>query len=81
MVEYLGDVPDDEVSKMTHENALRLFSFDVFTHVPKTKATVGALRAQAADVDLGYRSSERLKKTGTGPVSVLDLASQLPASR
>ena len=81
LVEYLGDVPDDEVSKMTHENALRLFSFDVFTHVPKTKATVGALRAQAADVDLGYRSSERLKKTGTGPVSVLDLASQLPASR
>ena len=60
---------------------MRLFSFDLFAHVPREKATVGALRAQAADVDLGYRSPERLKKAGTGPVSVLDLASQLPASR
>jgi hypothetical protein len=81
LAEYLGGVPDDDVAKITHENAMRLFSFDLFAHVPREKATVGALRAQAADVDLGYRSSERLKKTGTRPVSVLDLASQLPASR
>jgi hypothetical protein len=41
--------------------------------------TVGALRAQATDVDLGFRSSERLRKTGTDTVSVLDLAKGLPA--
>src|SRR5207302_2080779 len=66
---YLGGVPDDDVAKITHENAMRLFSFDLFAHVPREQATVGALRAQAAVVTLGYRSSERLKKTGTDPVS------------
>jgi hypothetical protein len=42
-------------------------------------ATVGALRARAGDVDLGYRSSARLKKDGTDTVSVLSLASRLPS--
>ena len=77
---YLDGVPGDEVAKITHENAMRLFSFDPFTHVPKDRATVAALRAQATDVDLGYRSSARLKKDGDKIVSVLDLASALPKS-
>ena len=78
---YLVGVPTEEVAKITHENALQVFSFDAFAHVPKSVATVGALRAQATDVDLGYRSSARLKKTGTDTVSVLSLASTLsPAS-
>ncbi len=75
---YLVGLPADEVAKVTHENALRIFSFDPFTHVPGEQATVGALRSQAADVDLGYRSSARLKKVGTEPVSVLTLTSALP---
>jgi hypothetical protein len=75
---YLADVPDDEVAKITHENAMRIFSFDPFRHVPREQATVAALRAQATDVDLGYRSSARLKKEGSDIVSVLDLASALP---
>ena len=74
-------VPGDEVAKITHANALRLFSFDAFAHVPKAAATVGALRAQAGDVDLGYRSSARLKKEGTSPVSVLDLVQRSPFIR
>jgi hypothetical protein len=78
---YLDGVPEHEVAKITHENALRIFSFDAFTHVPREQATVGALRAQAADVDLGYRSSARLKKEGTETVSVLSLASQLSPAR
>ena len=78
---YLDGVPDDEINKITHENALRLFSFDMFKNVPKDQATVGALRAQANDVDLGFRSSARLKKTGTDTVSVLDLAAKLPTSK
>ena len=76
--EYLDAVPGDEVAKITHENALRLFSFDAFTYVPKERATVGALRAQAGDVDLGYRSSPRLRKEGTEPVSVRTLTAALP---
>jgi hypothetical protein len=81
LARYLDGLPDPDIAKITHENALRLFSFDLFTHLPKEHATVGALRAQALDVDLGYRSSERLRKHGTAPVSVLDLARQLPAPR
>ncbi|KPM52031.1 amidohydrolase [Frankia sp. CcI49] len=77
---YLGGVPDRDIAKITHENALRLFSFDLFSHLPEEQATVGVLRARAVDVDLGYRSSERLRKVGTAPVSVLDLARQLPTS-
>jgi predicted TIM-barrel fold metal-dependent hydrolase len=75
---YLDGVPADVVAKITHENAMRIFSFDPFGHIPKAQATVGALRAQAADVDLGYRSSARLKKEGTDPVSVLTLTQALP---
>ncbi len=37
-------VPDDEVAKITHENAMRWYSFDPFVHVPRAEATVGALR-------------------------------------
>ena len=74
---YLGGVSANDIAKITHENALRLFSFDAFVHVPKQEATVGALRAQATDVDLGYRSSARLKKEGTETVTVLTLVSGL----
>src|SRR5258708_12680906 len=78
---YLDGVPAHKVPKITHENALRIFSFDALTHLPREPATVGALRAQAADVDLGYRSSARLKKEGTETVSVLSLASPLSPAR
>jgi len=77
----LTGVPDADVDKITHLNALRLFGGDLFTHLTREQVTVGALRAQATDVDLGFRSSERLRKTGTQTVTVLDLASQLPTSR
>jgi hypothetical protein len=77
---YLDGVPDDEIDRMTHRNATRLYSFDMFSHIPKDQLTVGALRAQATDVDLGFRSSDRLKKTGTDTISVLDLASKLPTA-
>jgi predicted TIM-barrel fold metal-dependent hydrolase len=75
---HLEGVPAAEVAKLTHGNACRIFSFDPFTHVPRDRATVGALRAQATDVDLGHRSSERLRKEGSEIVSVLSLASALP---
>jgi predicted TIM-barrel fold metal-dependent hydrolase len=77
---YIDGVPDGDIDKITHRNAMRLYDFDMFSHTPKEQLTVGALRAQAGDVDLGFRSSERLKKTGTATVSVLDLAAKLPTS-
>lgn len=77
---YLGDVPQDEIDKITHRNAMRIFQYDPFTHIKPQDATVGALRSQATGVDLGYQSSARLKKEGDEIVSVLSLASLLAPS-
>ena len=41
-----NDVADDDIAKMTHENAMRWYSFDPFAHMPKEESTVGALREQ-----------------------------------
>ncbi|HEX6567735.1 MAG TPA: amidohydrolase family protein, partial [Acidimicrobiales bacterium] len=40
-------VPDDEVDRITHENAMRWYSFDPFAHRDRSACTVGALRAEA----------------------------------
>ena len=42
---------DEEIHKITWENACRFFDWDPFKHTPKEQATVGALRALARDVD------------------------------
>jgi len=54
-MKYLSDVPDDEVNKITHANAMRLFHYDPFSVRPREKCTVGALRAEATDVDVSLR--------------------------
>jgi hypothetical protein len=48
-------VPDDDIQKITWENACRFYRFDPFPHVPKERATVNALRARATDVDTTAR--------------------------
>lgn len=72
---YLDGLPADDIARITHLNAMRVFQYDPFVHIPADKATVGALRSQATDVDLGYRSTARFKKEGTETVSVMSLAS------
>jgi predicted TIM-barrel fold metal-dependent hydrolase len=47
---------DDEIDKITWQNAARFFSWDTFATVPREQATVRALRAQAHDVDTSIRS-------------------------
>lgn len=55
------DVSDPDINKMTHENAMRWYSFDPFTHVPREQASVGALRKRAEGHDVSIRSrSHRL---------------------
>jgi hypothetical protein len=54
-------VPDDEIRQMSHENAMRHFRFDPFPHRPKEQCTVGALRAEAADVDVTPKSAGKLR--------------------
>jgi hypothetical protein len=41
----LDGVPDDEINKITHENAMRIFQFDPFAHRPREESTVSALRS------------------------------------
>jgi predicted TIM-barrel fold metal-dependent hydrolase len=44
------NVSDEDINKMTHLNAMRVFKYDPFSHFKKEDCTVGALRAQATDV-------------------------------
>src|SRR3954451_3484083 len=44
-------LPDDDIHKVTWENACRWYQFDPFEHRTREECTVGALRAQATDVD------------------------------
>jgi len=48
LMKSLDGVPDDDINKMTYENAMRHFRFDPFAHRPRERSTVGALRAEAA---------------------------------
>ncbi len=50
------DVPDDEINKITHENAMRLYHFDPFVHIPREQADVGALRKAAEGHDVSIRA-------------------------
>jgi predicted TIM-barrel fold metal-dependent hydrolase len=52
LAKSLDGVPDDEIDKITHLNAMRHFRFDPFAHRPREQCTVGALRASATDVDV-----------------------------
>jgi predicted TIM-barrel fold metal-dependent hydrolase len=74
----LAGVPDDEVAKITHGNAMRIFQYDPFRHIDRADATVGALRARAADVDLTMRSNGRGKQHDE-IVTAMTLASRIPS--
>ena len=52
-------MPDDEIDKMTHENAMRWYRFDPFAHHPKEQCTVGALRASVAGHDVSIRAMDQ----------------------
>jgi hypothetical protein len=70
----LTDIPDDEVNKMTYENAMRFFQYDPFAHIPKDQATVGALRARAADVDVEIKGSGKAPRDPSeGPITIVDI--------
>jgi predicted TIM-barrel fold metal-dependent hydrolase len=76
----LTGVPDDEVNKITHENALRFFQMDAFKHRPKEKCTAAALRAESPDVDTRPKKVEGGKPPTHGlgrPVTTKDITEQL----
>ena len=59
------NVPDDDINKMTYENAMRWYSFDPFSHITREQATVGALRKAAEGHDVSIRALSQHKKAGT----------------
>lgn len=58
------DISDEDINKVTHLNAMREFSFDPFSILGRENCTVGALRAQAVDVDTSIVS-----QGGAAPLS------------
>jgi predicted TIM-barrel fold metal-dependent hydrolase len=49
--ELMAALDDDVVDRITHRNAMRHFQFDPFATRPEERCRVGALRAEAPDVD------------------------------
>jgi predicted TIM-barrel fold metal-dependent hydrolase len=62
-------VPDDEIAKITHTNAMRWYSFDPFIHIPKDQATVGALRKRAGGHDVSIQSRSTREKISAADAS------------
>jgi predicted TIM-barrel fold metal-dependent hydrolase len=54
-----ADVPEDELAKITYENACRWYSFDPFSQRAKDASTVKALRTEAAGHDVSIRSMDK----------------------
>ncbi len=79
-MKYLDGIPDEEINKITHLNAMNHFKFDAFSHIPKEQCTVGALRAQATDVDTTPKSygTGAFKKDG-GIVTAITLSERIAA--
>jgi predicted TIM-barrel fold metal-dependent hydrolase len=69
----LDGVPDDEVDKITHLNAMRHFRFDPFSVRPREQCTVGALRAEAAGRDVAEHASGKARR---GPTPITGAAIQ-----
>jgi hypothetical protein len=80
-MKYLEGLPDEEINKITHLNAMRNYSFDPFAHVPREEATVGALRAQATDVDTSLVAYGTGKFQDDGIVTTLTLAERMASRR
>jgi predicted TIM-barrel fold metal-dependent hydrolase len=70
LMSSLTGVPDGEVDRITHANAMRLFQYDPLSRRAREECTVGALRAQAADVDVSVRSLGR-RSRGAPTVAAL----------
>ncbi len=77
----LVGVPDDEVDKITHLNAMRIFHFDPFAVRPREQCTVGALRAEAAGVDVSLKSAGVRFEPPSEPIRIIDLAERTKVVR
>ena len=65
---YMGGLPDAEIDKITHLNALKHFRFDPFAHIPREQATVGALRDRAKGWDVSVTPKTHLRPQAAASV-------------
>ena len=70
----LSSIPDEDIDKLTHRNAMRIFQYDPFARIPRAQCTVGALRSQARHVDLTPIRGVGGKPPGLGPGQVVRMA-------
>ena len=73
LAKQVAGLSDDEIDLISHRNAMREFRFDPFAVRPREECTVGALRAQAADVDVSERSSGKPIEQWDGPITITSL--------
>lgn len=80
----MAGVPDEDVNKITYENAMKWFQYDPFAYRAREDCTVGALRAEAAGHDVGIKSfdSDRLSHAAkSSGVNVTDLTSTMGSKK
>ncbi len=76
-MKYLDGLPEADINRITHLNAMKNFSYDPFSVIPRDQCTVGALRAQAADVVTTPVSHGTGKFQDDGIVTAMTLAERM----
>jgi predicted TIM-barrel fold metal-dependent hydrolase len=59
LADVFEGVSDKDINKITHENAMRWYSYDPFANIARKDATVGALRRAAGDHDISIKSYDQ----------------------
>jgi len=78
-MKFLGGLPDEDIDRITHRNAMQVFSYDPFAHLARDECTVGALRSRATDVDTTPVSHGTGKFQEEGLVTAVTLAERIAA--
>lgn len=81
VMKYLDGVPNEDIDRITHLNAMRNYNYDPFSHIAREDCTVGALRSQAADVDTSLVSYGTGKFQEDGLVTAVTLAERMASAR
>ncbi|WP_297599119.1 amidohydrolase family protein [Mycobacterium sp.] len=73
----MAGLPDDEINKITYENACRWYSFDPFEHRTRDQCTVGALRADVGAHDVEIRSFDHGRFERTTGATLASVSAKL----
>jgi predicted TIM-barrel fold metal-dependent hydrolase len=72
-------VPDADLGRITHENAMRWYRFDPFAHRSREQCTVGALRAEVAGHDVSVHAMDQGRYAASGRPSLAELQERATA--